>query len=972
GEVVLSFSASSIKEIVNRKQWLVSSQSCPVVLGRYRNRFSAESSKEREPTVVSETTRIADEVFASVDAELEAITAQLRKWGTTSKKSVSKSPAVGTPTSTAGTSRQQLRRDISATKVELEQREQAAAEVKSTENAGTKGSPELQPGGTAGSSSPPFLFYSDPTQVLLNTKGAPVLDDGLFASQAEWKTKQDLRLHPKTKNRIQFPPRDGRTPALIEHEIEKDLKTWPKDWVKEVPKKRKFVLKRSSSEQLLLSAASGTASRIEASTQHQSRGLESATAKRQYRKTSTGKSRTQKSATGLTRFHEVVQDWAKTLRSPVQPSTVKGVTRSRSVGALGSRGKTPVSCVDDDGDLQERSVQVQVKNEAAIKPETTSAVREQKEDHNSSSEDENDAADHENKREVKNNPRSLLYYTEENTTTNGNDGADDQETAQPPQDQLAQQLQNLQTSRPSLSPLFRQDSVAELVFQDQESTKPDKKLFKDDPTHNPHHTATERGDPKLHFATTSEIAYRQVRSSQEFQDLFLDLTQSWPEKSPQSRTREARTERILKRQSEKRPLKACLYDSGETSYTGKYPYRGGEGSDWQVREYNEALLAQKRPRELKLNNPAVGVVDDECRASRFQGKLYGVRRNSGVTSRSRSRSRSRSNSPAKQKSQKRVGSWERARQQGGQRERLASPLKSVHFYPEDAGSSLYEESVTDSQVFFDGGIIRPADAAEVDRPSTKKMPNRAGGTTYRPGSSASGGPAADHRDQQFIPRSSQHQNKASSSSSSSTAAAAPFQVPPGKVLVDQSVLKTIKQEVAGLQKSLSDTKAQIPQLQKLLQDEQAKVASLQRRKQTSTDLQRLEKVLADREQKIRELEIASLPVPMGPELQELCSELTKAREQNQGLREQEADWQNRVRELSGVIDEQRERLSKYDDLQRKWTQAARLDEQKMRELYGRIEELEAIVAGDVPRPQDFSTTANPGFEPLSSRVGQHP
>ena len=35
------------------------------------------------------------------------------------------------------------------------------------------------------------------------------------------------------------------------------------------------------------------------------------------------------------------------------------------------------------------------------------------------------------------------------------------------------------------------------------------------------------------------------------------------------------------------------------------------------------------------------------------------------------------------------------------------------------------------------------------------------------------------------------------------------------------------------------------------------------------------------------------------------------------------------------------RLKKYDELQKKWTQAARMDEQKMRELHARIEELES-------------------------------
>ncbi len=83
---------------------------------------------------------------------------------------------------------------------------------------------------------------------------------------------------------------------------------------------------------------------------------------------------------------------------------------------------------------------------------------------------------------------------------------------------------------------------------------------------------------------------------------------------------------------------------------------------------------------------------------------------------------------------------------------------------------------------------------------------------------------------------------------------------------------------------------------------------------------------------------------MGPELREICTELGRAREKEKQQEERFADaertYQDKIGELQKVLDEQKTRLRKYDELQKKWTQAARMDEQKMRELHGRIEELE--------------------------------
>lgn len=88
---------------------------------------------------------------------------------------------------------------------------------------------------------------------------------------------------------------------------------------------------------------------------------------------------------------------------------------------------------------------------------------------------------------------------------------------------------------------------------------------------------------------------------------------------------------------------------------------------------------------------------------------------------------------------------------------------------------------------------------------------------------------------------------------------------------------------------------------------------------------------------------------MGPELREICTELGRAREKEKQQDERFAQtgkaFQDKISDLETVVDEQKTRLRKYDELQKKWTQAARMDEQKMRELHGRIEELEGQLKG---------------------------
>ena len=120
-----------------------------------------------------------------------------------------------------------------------------------------------------------------------------------------------------------------------------------------------------------------------------------------------------------------------------------------------------------------------------------------------------------------------------------------------------------------------------------------------------------------------------------------------------------------------------------------------------------------------------------------------------------------------------------------------------------------------------------------------------------------------------------------------------------------------------------------------------------------------------------------MAIPMGPELRELTTELAKTREKQregmglgsgnadldaggaqagqaaqqgvpegevrkmqEGWLEKEKAYTDKISQLEQTVEEQRTKLRKYEELQKKWTQAARLDEQKMRELHGRIQQLE--------------------------------
>ncbi|CAD7975231.1 unnamed protein product [Amoebophrya sp. A25] len=162
------------------------------------------------------------------------------------------------------------------------------------------------------------------------------------------------------------------------------------------------------------------------------------------------------------------------------------------------------------------------------------------------------------------------------------------------------------------------------------------------------------------------------------------------------------------------------------------------------------------------------------------------------------------------------------------------------------------------------------------------------------------------------------------------------------ISVDASTLRAIKEEVGSLQSSLHRTRSQIPELQRRLQEEEAKVIALQSRGAEE---------LRQKDLRIRELELANeaakTDLPLGPQLQELYTDLSRAREREQTLIAEKEEVQQRstaqIAELQSTVDEQKGRLGKYEELQRKWTQAARLDEQKMRDLHARIEELETAL-----------------------------
>jgi len=78
---------------------------------------------------------------------------------------------------------------------------------------------------------------------------------------------------------------------------------------------------------------------------------------------------------------------------------------------------------------------------------------------------------------------------------------------------------------------------------------------------------------------------------------------------------------------------------------------------------------------------------------------------------------------------------------------------------------------------------------------------------------------------------------------------------------------------------------------------------------------------------------------MGPHLELLYQQLSDARDNEKRSAE-------KFTELEWVMAEQKGRLEKYEELQQKWTEAARLDEIKMRDLHQRIQQLE-----DLPNQQ---------------------
>eukprot|EP00392_Amoebophrya_sp_AT5.2_P005503 g5512.t1 len=962
---------------------------------------SSDSEKELQ-------SRIVDKVTYSVQAQLGAVTERL--------KMLARSGSSKSVTATG------------------------AAEIKDVEAAVTSASPFLFYGerGRAGVASPKLQkknFGSKP-----RTRGGHRQQANLARSPADvilqsskpmesdeddvgvlW--KRALGLRPKGA-RVVFPPKEKRTLALIEME---NVPTWPDSWVsgtrpkkehtenyrppiQNFPVKADRAVSRSFSHHELVRGVQGTGGGfdVEPAVKNNSVTTSSTGSRPLSAAAAAWKAKVRQEAlirrgnvTGMERYQEVARDWAESLRTPADRS--KSPESTASTGGTGRKERSRSSRPRSTSVRESQSVEVDVARAVGLGEADAAPAQEQL--------------------------QPPLFYTEDSTGEHdvaGKDSIADVVFAESDRD----------------NELAEADEVQQHPFADPVSRKLEQKAL--DPT--------ERGNPKARFATSQEVAYRDVRSGLNFDKIFAELTGVVPQSlSPHRRgvytaqnffdtaetadfLRGDNVRDLIFRDDNYYPFagppppnyasgqypktnvsetaRPTLWDSGDTNYSARLrKLAKGE----QTGSFAPQMVRTKPYREFKIGHGGMLLEDGDgfVKSSRFQGKVYGARKGE-PESRSRSRSRSRSSSPAKMRRSQSAGKVPyaltslqeaRSRRKSGLRQsgsRIAfyypeAPLEgpanvaitpvvlskdvnvdgvtSVHPIPssqdEEDHTLLREDDLASAKVALQQVVPGKNLPAKIDLLTSlgERIENALNGTTSSakkatattkmpatPSSSSSGrGYYSSARQNAPASAGGGPSSRGGNSNSNSSYRAGPssyslsHQQPSsaggGKVTVDASVLKTIRTEVANLQDSLARTRAEVPALQSRLLEEQAKVERLSRATAGAAKVRDLENRLRDRDAEIRQLRAAQADLPVGPELQELYQELKAAKEVNRRLMEDKAVQQEekegfaeRVGDLKLVIEEQKARLQKFDDLQRKWTQAARLDEQKMRDLHKRIEE----------------------------------
>eukprot|EP00397_Hematodinium_sp_SG-2012_P055845 GEMP01068466.1.p1 GENE.GEMP01068466.1~~GEMP01068466.1.p1 ORF type:complete len:240 (+),score=87.06 GEMP01068466.1:20-739(+) len=154
-------------------------------------------------------------------------------------------------------------------------------------------------------------------------------------------------------------------------------------------------------------------------------------------------------------------------------------------------------------------------------------------------------------------------------------------------------------------------------------------------------------------------------------------------------------------------------------------------------------------------------------------------------------------------------------------------------------------------------------------------------------------------------------------------------------------LREIRSEIVLLGQGLARAQHQIQALHRQLAEARATAARHQASSSSPKRDSFFTAQLEMKDRRIRELEQLWEQRPLGPELQNLCTELEHYRAEKQKNHNIGGEHAERIRELESIVEQQERQIDQFVAQQVRWAEAAREDEEKMQMLHARLQSFES-------------------------------